>query len=104
MSLETHLVWPNWIEKFLSGVVELTKKISGSDNMTSQIGSDLNRERPMVAGGPRKDCPMSASTKATFKPLLQRFVTRNFARVLFPVSVAPRMIAIPFSSFRVSRR
>jgi hypothetical protein len=26
---------------------------------------------------------------------------RNFARVLFPVSVAPRRMAMPFSSFRV---
>jgi len=91
-----------WIGKCPSGVVEPTKKISGGDKMTSQSGCDLNTERPIVAGGPRKDWPMSASTSPTFKPRLQRREIKNLARVLFPVSVAPRSIAKPFTSSRTS--
>jgi hypothetical protein len=58
-------------------------------------------ERPMVVGGPRKDWPMSASTRAALMPLWQSRKIKYFARVLFPVSVAPRRRVIPFS---VSKR
>jgi hypothetical protein len=47
---------------------------------------------------------MSASTRATFNPRWQRLEIKNFARVLFPVSVAPRIIAMPFSFSRISKR
>src|SRR4030067_3171722 len=92
-----------WAGEHPSGVTEPTKKISGVDNTTPQSGCDLNRARPIVEGGPRKDCPISASTRATINPRWQRLKIRNFARVDFPVSEAPRMRAMPLSLLKTSR-
>jgi hypothetical protein len=59
---------------------------------------------PGLVGGPRKDCPISASIRATFNPLWQRLKIKNLARVLFPVSVAPRRIVMPLSLSKTSKR
>jgi hypothetical protein len=45
---------------------------------------------PMVVGGPRLDCPTSASTMAICRSCPRRQLANQVRKVVFPVSVAPR--------------
>ena len=44
----------------------------------------------MVVGGPRLDCPTSASTMAIRRSCARRILANHVRKVVFPVSVAPR--------------
>src|ERR671924_476573 len=48
----------------------------------------------MVVGGPKVDCPTSASTMAICRSRAKRLLANHVRKVVFPVSVAPRSMIV----------